>query len=453
MFQKVLIANRGEISCRISKTLRDLGIASVAIYSEADKGAKHAKAADEAFLVGPAHVTESYLNIDRIIEVAIESGCDAVHPGYGLLSENSEFVQRVKSAGMTFIGPSEEVMKLMGDKAAARAFAIEAGVPVVPGTDGEIEGEDAAVEFAEEFGYPLLVKAAAGGGGIGMKLARKEKQLRKAVQECVRRGESSFGSGRIYLERYVENPRHIEIQVFGDSHGNVIHLFERECSVQRRHQKVIEESPSMMMTRFEGLRERMCEAAVKLAKAANYTNAGTVEFIVSPDGDFYFIEMNTRLQVEHPVTEAITGLDLVEWQLRVAAGEKLPKSQEEVQMCGHAIEARIYAEAPFKMFMPQPGRITDYKEPTGESVRVDSGVQGEWDVTPFYDPLVAKLLTHGENRTQAIERMKAALSDYEIGGLVHNIEMHKLVLDADAFRNGEVHTSWLEEWIKDVPQG
>jgi len=453
MFQKVLIANRGEISCRISRTLKRLGIKSVAIFSEADAGSRHVKAADEAFLVGPPHVTESYLNIDRILEVAKSAGCDAVHPGYGLLSENSEFVGRVRDAGMTFIGPTEEVMQLMGDKAAARAFAIKAGVPVVPGTRGEIEGEDAAVEFAETFGYPLLVKAAAGGGGIGMKLARKEKQLRKAVQECVRRGESSFGSGRIYLERYVEDPRHIEIQVFGDNRGNVIHLLERECSVQRRHQKVIEEAPSLMMTRFPGLREKMTEAAVALAKQANYTNAGTVEFIVSPDGEFYFIEMNTRLQVEHPVTEGITGLDLVELQLRVAAGEPLGISQEEVHLNGHAIECRIYAESPEKMFLPQPGRIEGYVEPEGEGIRVDSGVQSNWDVTSFYDPLVSKLVTHGKDRDQARERMKSALSAYQIEGLTHNIQMHLKVLDSDAFVNGDVHTSWLEEWMKESAEG
>lgn len=449
MFQKVLIANRGEIAVRIARTLKRLNIPSVAIYSEADAGSRHAMAADEAFLVGPAHVTESYLNVDRILEIAAVAGCDAIHPGYGLLSENGGFVQRVRAAGITFIGPSEDVMELMGDKAAARAFAKQVGVPVVPGSEGEIEGEDAAVEFAETFGYPVLVKAAAGGGGIGMKMAEKEKQLRKAVQECVRRGESSFGSGRIYLERYIEDPRHIEIQVFGDSHGNVVHMFERECSVQRRHQKVIEESPSPMVECFPGLREKMTKAAVDLAKAAKYVNAGTVEFIVSPNGDFYFIEMNTRLQVEHPVTEAITGLDLVELQLRVAAGEPLNLTQDQITSTGHCIECRVYAESPEKMFMPQPGRIGAYVEPQGIGVRVDSGVQANWDVTPYYDPMVAKVSVHAPSRDLARERMKSALSTYVIEGLTHNIAMHIKVLDAPDFVRGSVHTSWLEHWMKE----
>jgi acetyl-CoA carboxylase biotin carboxylase subunit len=444
MFDKILIANRGEIAARIIRTCKRLGIATVAVYSEADAGAPHTELADEAFEIGPAHVTKSYLNAERILAVAAEAGVDAIHPGYGLLSENSEFVGQVEAAGMTFIGPSTESMELMGNKAAARAFAVEAGVPVVPGSDGPVADEEAAVTFANEFGYPLLVKASAGGGGIGMQLATKEKKLRKAVAACQRRGASAFGDDAIYLERYVENPRHIEIQILADSHGNVLHLFERECSVQRRHQKVIEEAPSPAMTQFPGLRECMTEAAVALAKSAGYVNAGTVEFIVSPDGEFFFIEMNTRLQVEHPVTEAITGLDIVEWQIRVAAGEELDFTQADLSIDGHAIECRIYAENPNKMFMPAPGEIGAYKEPTGEGVRVDSGVKANWKVTPFYDPMVAKVCAHAADRDAARARMIAALGDYTIDGLTTNLAMHIEVLDDPTFVEGRVHTSWLE---------
>jgi acetyl-CoA carboxylase biotin carboxylase subunit len=447
MFRKLLIANRGEIAARIARTCKRLEIPTVAIYSEADDGAVHMLAADEAFLVGPAHVTQSYLNIDRIIEIALETGCDSVHPGYGLLSENSTFVKAVRDAGMTFIGPNEDVMQLMGDKAGARAFATAAGVPVVPGSEGEMADDDAAVAFAETFGYPVLVKASAGGGGIGMKVAQKEKALRKAVLECQRRAESSFGNGGVYLERYVENPRHIEIQVFGDSQGNVVHMFERECSVQRRHQKVIEESPSGFLDRFPGLRERMFKAAVDLTRAAKYVNAGTIEFIVSPDGEFYFIEMNTRLQVEHPVTELVTGLDLVELQLRIAKGESLP-AQSDIKSSGHAIECRVYAEDPKRMFLPQPGHIGTYTEPDGEGVRVDSGVKADWAVTPFYDPMIAKLAVHHSNRDLARARMKNALDSFVIEGLNTNLTMHSALMDDPEYAAGDFHTGWLEEWVK-----
>lgn len=444
MFEKILVANRGEIAARIIKTCRRLGIPTVAIYSEADEGAPHTKLADEAHLVGPAHVTKSYLDADKVLEIAKESGADAIHPGYGLLSENPEFVERVEDAGLTFIGPNSDVIKLMGDKAEARDFARKAGVPVVPGSDGPIAGEEEAVAFADEFGYPLLVKAAAGGGGIGMKLAKKEKKLRKAVAECQRRGASAFGDDSIYLERYVETPRHVEVQILADSHGNVLHLFERECSVQRRHQKVIEEAPSPAAEQFPGLRDKMTEAAVALATAANYVNAGTVEFIVSPNGEFFFIEMNTRLQVEHPVTEAITGVDIVEQQIRIAAGQELAFDQGGVAIDGHAIECRIYAENPDKMFMPAPGEIGDYSEPEGEGIRVDTGVQANWKVTPFYDPMVSKVVAHGADRDEARQRMHDALGDYAIDGLTTNLAMHREVLMDQAFIEGRVHTSWLE---------
>ena len=445
LFEKLLIANRGEIAARIARTCKRLGIATVAIYSEADAGAPHVEMADEAHCIGPAPVSQSYLLGDRIIEVAKSTGAQALHPGYGLLSENPEFVDAVNQAGITFVGPSADSMRLMGDKAQARAFARNAGVPVVPGSEGEILDEDAAVAFAEELGYPVLVKAAAGGGGIGMKIAKKEKQLRKAFAECQRRGESSFGNPAVYLEKYVENPRHLEVQVFGDTHGNHVHAFERECSVQRRHQKVVEEAPSIAGSRVDGLRDRITTAAMNLARAANYVNAGTVEFIYSDASDgLYFIEMNTRLQVEHPVTEMVTGFDLVEWQLRIAAGETLPVTQDQIALNGNAIECRIYAENPDKMFMPAPGRIDTYVEPQMDHVRMDSGVRANWDVTPYYDPMVAKLCAWGEDREAARLRMLDALAATTVEPLTNNLAMHIDVLTDSAFIDGAIHTRWLE---------
>ncbi len=448
MFKKILIANRGEIARRVIRTCKRLGIATVAIYSEADEKSPFVLEADEAFLLGPPPVGESYLKQDRIIEILKESKADAVHPGYGLLSENAEFVNKVTNLGVTFIGPTTQVMDQMGDKSAARAFALSADVPVVPGSEGAIPDAEAAVKFAEEFGYPILVKAAAGGGGIGMKVATKEKKLIKAVAECQRRGQSAFGDPTIYLERYVENPRHVEIQVFGDSHGNAVHLFERECSVQRRHQKVIEETPSPFLDRFDDLRERMCEAAVRLVKKSNYTNAGTIEFIVSPAGEFFFIEMNTRLQVEHPITEETTGFDLVEWQIRIALGEEIPASQDEIKVQGHAIECRVYCEDPENHFFPKPGKIGKYIEPTGEGIRVDSGVRENFEVVSYYDPMIAKVVAHADTREIAIERMLSALGDFEIEGLVNNIAMHERVLKEADFIDGNYDTGWLEALYK-----
>lgn len=448
MFKKILIANRGEIARRVIRTCKKLGISTVAIYSEADEKSPFVLEADESFLLGPPPVGESYLKQDRILEILKESKADALHPGYGLLSENAEFVNKVTNIDVTFIGPTPEVMDKMGDKSAARAFALSADVPVVPGSQGSIPDDDAAVKFAEKFGYPILVKAAAGGGGIGMKVATKEKKLRKAVAECQRRGLSAFGDPTIYLERYVENPRHVEIQVFGDSHGNAVHLYERECSVQRRHQKVIEETPSPFLDRFEDLRERMCKAAVRLVKKSNYTNAGTVEFIVSPEGEFFFIEMNTRLQVEHAITEETTGFDLVEWQIRIALGEKIPVNQEEIKTQGHAIECRVYCEDPENHFFPKPGHIGKYVEPSGEGIRVDSGVRGDFEIVSYYDPMIAKIVSHGESRTVAIERMLGALGEFEIEGLVNNIAMHERVLKEDDFIDGNYDTGWLEALYK-----
>ena len=448
MFKKVLIANRGEIAARIARTTNRLGVASVAVYSEADAGAPHTALTDQAFLIGPPPVSESYLNIDRLVEVARETGCDAVHPGYGLLSENTGFIERVHSEGLAFIGPTPESVALMGDKAEARSFAKRAGVPVVPGSEDEVTSEDEAAVFAETFGYPVIVKAAAGGGGIGMKVAAKEQRLRKAVAECMRRGESAFGSARIYLERYIESPRHVEIQVLADAHGNAVHLFERECSIQRRHQKVIEETPSVLMSRHPRLRATMSDAALTLVKASGYTNAGTVEFIVDETGEFYFIEMNTRLQVEHALTEMTTGLDLVELQLRVAAGERLSLNQQDIALDGHAIECRVYAEDPGKMFMPAPGQIDKYVEPDLEGIRVDSGVKANWRVTPDYDPMVAKVIAHADSRDASRVRMIEGLGQMSLDGLTNNIDMHIAVLCTSAFQNGDFHTGWLEEWIK-----
>ncbi len=448
MFQRVLIANRGEIAARIARTLKAMGIHSIAVFSEADRGAPHTLIADEAHLLGPSHVSESYLNIAKILEIAKETGADAIHPGYGLLSENSEFVAQIEAAGIKFIGPKSETMQLMGDKAQARAFAIKAGVPVVPGSDGPVTTDEDAIKIAEQLGYPVLVKASAGGGGIGMNLAKNEKSLIKGIQQSQRRAQSAFGNPEFYIEKFITNPRHIEVQVFGDTHGNVVHLFERECTIQRRHQKVIEEAPSPTMLRHEGLRERMTAAAVALTRAADYVNAGTIEFIVDDAGNFYFIEMNTRLQVEHTITEMITGTDLVEWQLKVAAGLPLPLTQDDLHITGHSFECRIYAENPAKIFMPAPGTIGDYVEPSGVGVRVDSGVKANWEVTPFYDPLIAKVITHAVDRPQAIAKMKQALVDYTINDLITNKSMHLEVLSDSDFEAADFHTGWLEQRTK-----
>ncbi len=445
MFDTILIANRGEIAARVIRTAKSMGIRTIAVYSEADAKAPHVQAADEAVEIGPAHVTKSYLNMEAVIDAAIEHGAEAIHPGYGLLSENPKFVRTVEEAGITFIGPRPEVMELMGDKARAREFAEKAGVPVVPGSDGPVEDVDAAKAVAEQLGYPVLVKASAGGGGIGMNLATNEKKLEKAIKSSIRRAESAFGDPSFYIEKYVENPRHVEIQVLADHGGHGVHFFERECSVQRRHQKVIEEAPSPAAQRFDGLRQEMGQAALALVEASEYTNAGTVEFIVSDSGDFYFIEMNTRLQVEHPVTEMITGHDLVEWQIRIAAGESLTIEQEDLEIDGHSIECRIYAENPDKRFMPSPGTIGEWVEPTGPGVRVDSGVTSHYKVTPYYDPLIAKLITHGSDRSEAIERMKEAIETFTVEELTTNLPMHLSVLAHDDFVAGDVHTSWLED--------
>jgi acetyl-CoA carboxylase biotin carboxylase subunit len=446
MFKKILIANRGEIAMRIMRACKELGIRTVAVYSDADKHALHVQYADEAIHIGAASPKESYLNADVLLRAALDSNADAIHPGYGFLSENASFAAAVDSAKLTFIGPSADSIRAMGDKAESKIRMKEAGVPTVPGVEGIKEVEEFA-SAANEIGYPVLVKAAAGGGGKGMRIVHAEHELQDAVDSARREALNAFGDDRLLIEKYVANAHHVEFQVFGDQHGNLVHLFERECSVQRRHQKIIEESPSSLLT--PELREEMGAAAVAAAKAVNYYNAGTIEFIVDPDTlKFYFLEMNTRLQVEHPVTELVTGLDLAHWQIRVAAGERFPFEQSHFTQRGHAIECRIYAEDPANGFLPSTGSLLQYLEPRGPGIRVDSGYAAGSDVTHFYDPLLAKLIVHGESREFAIQRMQAALNEYVVHGVVTNIDFLKAVLSHSDFINGTVTTRWVEETME-----
>ncbi|MGK0360484.1 MAG: acetyl-CoA carboxylase biotin carboxylase subunit [Bradymonadia bacterium] len=446
-FDTVLIANRGEIAVRIADVLRSRGIRSIAVYSEADAEAPHVKAADVAVPIGESAVRESYLVHERILAAAMAHGAQAIHPGYGLLSENADFARSCEAAGIVFIGPSPEVIDQMGDKAVARSTAEAAGVPVVPGSDGPVEDADAEA-LAETLGYPVLVKAAAGGGGIGMQVVKKANKLQKALQSCRDRGASSFGNPTVYLEKYIEAPRHIEIQVLFDHHGHGIHLFERECTLQRRHQKVVEEAPSVFVQSRPALRDALYADAVRAAASIGYRNAGTVEFIVDAEGNHFFIEMNTRLQVEHPVTEAITGVDLISWQLDIAAGRRLTITQADLAIDGHAVECRLYAEDPAKHFMPQPGRIDTYVPPTGEGIRVDSGVGPDQDVTPYYDPMLAKIMGHAPDRATALARTGAALAAFEIAPLVTNRAFLVEVLAHPHVQAGEFDTSWLERFAK-----
>ncbi|MGH7612257.1 MAG: acetyl-CoA carboxylase biotin carboxylase subunit [Candidatus Dormibacteria bacterium] len=438
-FDTVLIANRGEIALRVIRACRDLGLRSVAIYSEADRGALHTRLADAAVAVGPALSSESYLNIERVVGAARESGAQAIHPGYGFLSENARFAQACQDAGITFIGPPPEAMDAMGDKVRARARMRGAGVPIVPGSEA-LSGAAEAREVAAQIGYPVLVKASAGGGGIGMRAARDPAELEGAVGACADAAQRFFGDPRVFLEKLVEDPRHIEIQILADAHGHTIHLGERECSIQRRHQKLLEECPSTAVD--AKTRERMGRAAIKAAEAVGYVNAGTVEFIES-HGSFYFLEMNTRLQVEHPVTELVTGRDLVLAQLRVAQGEPLDCSQEEIRWEGWAIECRINAEDPFADFAPTPGRVTAYHEPAGPGVRVDSSLAGPGEVSPFYDPMVAKMITHGADRAQAAARARRALFEYWIAGIATNVSLHAALLADPDFLAGRLTTEFL----------
>ncbi|KUP32742.1 acetyl-CoA carboxylase biotin carboxylase subunit [Bacillus halotolerans] len=441
MFTKVLIANRGEIAMRIIRTCSRLGIKTAAVYSEADRDALHTKAATEAYYIGESRVSESYLNIERIIEAAKKANADAIHPGYGLLSENSRFAQRCKEENIVFIGPSPAVIAKMGSKIKARKAMEEAGVPVVPGVSESLGDIQAACLAASEIGYPVMLKASAGGGGIGMQLVPDEEALIKAYEGNKKRAADFFGDGSMYIEKVIEHARHIEIQILADHHGHAVHLFERDCSVQRRHQKVIEEAPSPFVD--DELRMKIGETAVKAAKAIGYANAGTIEFLVDENKNFYFLEMNTRLQVEHPVTEEITGLDLVEQQLRVAEGQTLRFSQQDIKRNGHAIEVRIYAEDP-KTFYPSPGTITAFSLPEQYGVRHECAVATGSAVTPFYDPMIAKMIVKGPNREEAIERLKEALRDYRIEGIKTNIPLLLQAASSEAFKKGDVTTDFLK---------
>ncbi|MBS1766286.1 MAG: acetyl-CoA carboxylase biotin carboxylase subunit [Acidobacteria bacterium] len=444
---KVLIANRGEIACRVIRTCREMGIPTVAVYSEADRGALHVRMADEAYFIGPAAARESYLVVDKIVEVCKKSGADAVHPGYGFLSENAEAAKRFKAEGITFIGPNPEAIVSMGSKTAAREVAIAAGCPVVPGIQKTMSDEELLAE-STKMGFPVMLKAAMGGGGKGMRLVSKPEEFASSLARARGEALSAFGDDSVYVEKAILQPRHIEIQIFSDQHGNHVYLWERECSVQRRHQKVIEEAPSPHVT--PEMRKAMGEAALKVARAVNYVGAGTVEFLADADRNFYFLEMNTRLQVEHPVTEWITGLDLVKWQILVARGEKLPMTQAEIPLNGWAMECRIYAEDPDKNFMPSPGRITFLRTPSGRNVRDDSGVYEGADVPMFYDPMISKLSTWGPTRVEAIDRMRAALGEYRIGGIRHNVAFHEVLMEHAPFRDGALHTGMLDKpfWKK-----
>ncbi len=440
MFKKVLIANRGEIAVRLIRACRELGIPTVAVYSEADRNSLHVRCADEAYCIGPAPSSESYLVMSRIMDVASSTGADAVHPGYGFLAENPEFAKLCKKSGISFIGPSPEAIEMMGHKTVARQTMLNAGVPVVPGTE-TVDDDDVLASRALEMSFPVMVKAAAGGGGKGMRVVREEKEIEGAIRAARSEARSSFGNDAVYVEKYLEEPRHIEFQILADKHGNVVHLFERECSIQRRHQKVIEEAPSMALD--DDLRRRMGESAVLAAKAAGYWSAGTVEFLLDREGNYYFLEMNTRLQVEHPVTEMITGVDIAKEMFRIASGEKLSISQEDVKMNGWAMECRIYAEDPFNNFIPSPGKIFTLRAPSGPGVRDDSGVFAGYEVPLHYDPMISKLCTWGATRTESINRMKRALGEYVIKGIKTTIPFHLRVMNNEQFLSGEIHTGFI----------
>jgi acetyl-CoA carboxylase, biotin carboxylase subunit len=446
MFRKILIANRGEIAVRIIRACRDLGISPVAVYSDADRQALHVRLADEAYFIGESPAAQSYLVTEKIIDAARKCGAEAIHPGYGFLSERGSFARAVEDAGITFIGPASESIALMGDKTSARIAARKAGAPIVPGTTQPLTSEEEARKLASEIGYPILLKASAGGGGKGMRVVRSAEEMGAAFSLAGAEALSAFGDSSVYLEKLIERPRHIEIQVIGDRHGNLIHLGERECSLQRRHQKVIEECPASFND--ADLRERMGAAAIKIARAAGYYNAGTIEFLVDAQKNFYFLEMNTRLQVEHPVTELVTGIDLVREQIGVAAGEKLAYQQKDLRWHGSAIECRIYAEDPEKNFLPSPGRITRLRTPAGPGVRDDTGVYEGWEVPIFYDPMISKLAAWGATRAEALARMRRALGEYLVGGIRTTIPFFESVLADEEFQHGEIDTGYIERFLE-----
>jgi acetyl-CoA carboxylase, biotin carboxylase subunit len=446
MFKKILIANRGEIAVRVLRACHEMGIAAVVVYSDVDRAALHVRKADEAYPIGPAAAAQSYLNIDKILDVAVRSGANAIHPGYGFLSENAKFAQACADAGVKFIGPTAAAMDAMGSKTRARQAMEKAGVPFVPGTSRGVESFEEAAQVAGRIGYPVMLKAAAGGGGKGMRLVHAPADLKSSLDAARSEAERSFGDSEVYIEKAIVNPRHIEMQVFADEHGNTVYLGERECSLQRRHQKVLEEAPSPIVD--PDMRRRMGEVAVRVAQAASYTNAGTVEFLADAQKNFYFLEMNTRLQVEHPVTELITGLDLVHLQIRVANGEKLPFRQEDVQLRGHAIECRVYAEDPDNNYFPSPGRITLLQEPDGAGIRRDSGIYEGWVVPIDYDPLLAKLIGYGTDRDQAVARLTRALGEYFVGGIKTNLSLFRRILRDPDFRAAKLDTGFLDRMLK-----
>jgi acetyl-CoA carboxylase biotin carboxylase subunit len=447
MFHKILIANRGEIAVRIIRACRELGIRSVAVYSEGDKDSMHARLADESVCIGPAASKLSYLNIASIMAAAELTDAEAIHPGYGFLAENAEFADIVIESGLTWIGPSPSSMRIMGDKVSAKKKMAEAGVPLVPGSDGAVTEVEQAKEISRKAGFPVIFKASAGGGGRGMKVVHSEATVANAFSMCRNEAGAAFGDDTVFIEKFLEEPRHIEVQVLGDTHGNIVHLFERECSMQRNNQKVLEEAPSPFVD--EETRKALCAAGVAAAKAVDYVGAGTIEFLMNPDKSFYFIEMNTRIQVEHPVTEWITGVDLIEWQIRVAYGEKLAFSQQDIKMKGHAIECRINAEDPFK-FTPQPGTIELFHAPGGRSVRVDSFIYTGYKIPPYYDSMIGKIITHARDRQKCIRRMQRAIEELVILGVVTNQELHKRLLANPAFQSGDFNIHFLERWLSQM---
>ena len=452
MFKKILIANRGEIAVRVIRACHEMGIAAVTVYSDVDRASLHVRKADEAYPIGAPAASESYLNVQKILDVARRSGAEAIHPGYGFFSENAEFAQACADAGVKFIGPAASAMEMMGSKTRARQAMERAGVPLVPGTSRGLESFEQARQVAAHIGYPVMLKAAAGGGGKGMRLASVPEELRSALDAARSEAERSFGDGEVYIEKAIVNPHHIEMQVLADEHGNTVYLGERECSLQRRHQKVLEEAPSPMVD--SDMRRKMGEVAVRVAQVAGYTNAGTVEFLVDQQKNFYFLEMNTRLQVEHPVTELVTGLDLVHLQIRIAAGEKLPFTQGDVHIRGHAMECRIYAEDPDNNYFPSPGKITLLLAPSGPGIRRDSGMYEGWTVPMDYDPLLAKLIGYGTDRDQAIGRLHRALGEYFVGGIKTNISLFRLILSDPDFRAAKLDTGFLDRMLlqKKVPR-
>ncbi len=446
MFKKILIANRGEIAVRIIRACRELGIQSVAVFSDADRKSLHVRLANEAYAIGPAPSRESYLRIDKLMDVARRVGCDAVHPGYGFLAENAALPRACIDAGVTFIGPPADAMEALGSKTAARHLARCADVPTVPGTNDPIEKPGEAQALAQSMGYPILLKAVAGGGGKGMRLVYSDAEFESAYRDASSEAMNAFGDAQLYLEKYLERPRHIEIQIFADAHGRIVSLGERECSVQRRHQKVVEEAPSPMVT--PELRKKMGEASVRLARAGRYVNAGTVEFLVDANGNFYFLEVNTRLQVEHPVTEQVTGLDLVKLQIAIAAGHRLPFAWESITPRGHAMEVRLYAEDPENNFFPSPGKILSRHAPSGPGIRLDEGIYEGWTVPNDYDPLLSKLIAWGNSREETIARLRRALEEYAITGIKTNAGLFRRILSEPDFLRGEIHTRWLDELLR-----